>query len=100
VRLFVAGQALSGVGTFSQLVAQSLLLLDLSDSGFALGATMSVQAVPMLALLAFTGLVSLPWILALAVGCVQTFDRPAAQAISAAEMADSDSANGPIPRPA
>ncbi len=115
VRLFVAGQALSGVGTFSQLVAQSLLVLDLSDSGFALGATMSVQAIPMLALgpwagvlldrlplrrlmlvtavlgalqaaalalLAFTGLVSLPWILALALalGCVQAFDRPAAQA--------------------
>src|SRR5919202_5015692 len=48
VRLFVAGQALSNTGSFSQLVALSLLVLDLSDSGFALGATMSVQAIPML----------------------------------------------------
>jgi MFS family permease len=115
VRLFVAGQALSNVGTFSQLVALSLLVLDLSNSGFALGATISVQALPMLvlspwtgvlldrlplrrlmlvtsilgalqgaalAILAFGGFVSLPWILVLALvlGCVQAFDRPAAQA--------------------
>jgi MFS family permease len=115
VRLFVAGQALSNIGTFSQLVALSLLVLQLSDSGFALGATMSVQAAPMLllgpwagvvldraslrrlqlitavlgalqafglAFLALTGLVSLPWILllALGLGAVQAFDRPAAQA--------------------
>ena len=115
VRLFVAGQALSNTGSFSQLVALSLLVLDLSDSGFALGATMSVQAIPLLlvglwagvlldrwplrrlmlvtailgalqaaalAVLAFSGLVTLPWILllALALGAIQAFDRPAAQA--------------------
>jgi MFS family permease len=96
-------------------VAQSLLVLDLSGSGFALGATMAIQALPMLlltpwssvlldraslrrlmlataafgalqasvlAVLTFTGLVSLPWILvlSLALGAVQAFDRPAAQA--------------------
>ena len=90
-------------------------MLDLSDSAFALGATIGIQALPMLvlspwtgvwldrlplrrlmlatsilgalqggilAILAFAGLVSLPWILALALalGCVQAFDRPAAQA--------------------
>jgi MFS family permease len=115
VRLFVGGQALSNIGTFSQLVAQSLLVLDLSDSGFALGATMAVQSLPMLllapwssvlldraplrrlmlatatlgalqaaalAVLTVTNLVSLPWILvlSLALGTVQAFDRPAAQA--------------------
>ena len=49
-RLFVAGQALSNVGTFSQIVALSLLVLSLTDSGVALGAVMAVQSVPMIAL--------------------------------------------------
>ena len=44
--LYLGGQALSNVGTFSQVVALSLLVLDLSDSGLALGATMAVQALP------------------------------------------------------
>lgn len=115
VRLFVAGQALSNTGSFSQVVALSLLVLEVSDSGFALGATMSIQAVPMLLLgpwvgvlldrwllrrlmlatalfgvlqatalaaLAFSGRVNLPSILvlSLALGAIQAFDRPAAQA--------------------
>jgi hypothetical protein len=37
-RLFVAGQGLSNIGTFSQVVALSLLVLQLTDSGLALGA--------------------------------------------------------------
>jgi len=37
-RLFVAGQGLSNIGTFSQIVALSLLVLQLTDSGLALGA--------------------------------------------------------------
>src|SRR5689334_12105113 len=49
-RLFVAGQALSNIGTFSQMVVLSLLVLSLTDSGVALGAVMAVQAVPMIAL--------------------------------------------------
>src|SRR5690349_9052668 len=49
-RLFVAGQALSNIGTFSQIVALSLLVLSLTESGVALGAVMAIQAVPMIAL--------------------------------------------------
>src|SRR5215471_18809831 len=54
-RLFVAGQALSNIGTFSQIVALSLLVLSLTDSGVALGAVMAVQAVPMIALSPWAG---------------------------------------------
>ncbi len=110
--IFLCGQGLSNIGTFSQVVALSLLVLDLSDSGFALGATVSLQAVPqlllspwagplldrlplrrlmlataligalqatILAVLAATDRISLPWVwvLALMLGCVQVFDRPA-----------------------
>ena len=113
--LYLGGMALSAIGTFSQRVALSLLVLDITNSGFALGATMSVEAVPMLLLspwsgalldrlplrrvllvtalvgglqatiltvLALTGSITLPMVLALAflIGCVQAFDRPAAQA--------------------
>jgi MFS family permease len=103
------------VGTFSQTIALSLLVLELSGSGFVLGATNALQAVPMLlltpwvgplldrlplrrlllvtaslgvlqagtlAVLASTGQISVPWVLALAfcLGCIQSFDRPGAQA--------------------
>ncbi|MGE3273317.1 MAG: MFS transporter [Chloroflexota bacterium] len=113
--IYLVGQALSNVGSFSQIVALSLLVLELSDSGLALGATMSVQAIPQLvlspwagplldkvslrrlllvtalvgalqasclAVLALTGQISMPWVIALAVvgGCAQVFDRPAVQA--------------------
>src|SRR4051812_2366595 len=53
--LYLGGQALSNVGTFSQVVALSLLVLDLSDSGFALGATMAVQALPQILLSPWAG---------------------------------------------
>ena len=111
----MAGQGLSNIGTFSQLVAQSLLVLQLTDSGLALGAVMAAQALPMmllapwagsvldrvslrrilvftsfigaaqavcLAVLAWTGTINLFWVfgLALALGCVQVFDRPGSQA--------------------
>jgi MFS family permease len=49
-RLFVAGQALSNIGTFSQTVALSLLVLQLTDSGLALGGVMAFQALPMVLL--------------------------------------------------
>jgi MFS family permease len=49
-RLFVAGQALSNIGTFSQIVALSLLVLSLTESGVALGAIMAAQTLPMIAL--------------------------------------------------
>jgi MFS family permease len=49
-RLFVAGQGLSNIGTFSQLVALSLLVFQLTDSGLALGAVMAAQALPFMLL--------------------------------------------------
>ena len=54
-RLFVAGQALSNIGTFSQVVALSLLVLQLTDSGLALGAVMAAQALPILLLAPWAG---------------------------------------------
>jgi MFS family permease len=118
VRCFVSGQALSNIGSFSQIVALSLLVLSLTDSGLALGAVMAVQAAPMILLapwagarldrvplrrvlaitavagaaqaaalvvLTVTDAINLAWIfvLALGLGCVQVFDRPAAQAFIA-----------------
>lgn len=115
VRLYLAGQSLSNIGTFFQIVALSLFVLHLTGSGFALGATMGLGAVPflilgpwagavidrlqirrllvltstlacvqalVLGLLIATGLVNLWWVLGLTflLGCVQIFDRPAAQA--------------------
>ncbi|MCC6176445.1 MAG: MFS transporter [Chloroflexi bacterium] len=53
--IYLAGQALSNIGSFSQVVALSLLVLDLSDSALALGATMSVQAIPQLLLSPWAG---------------------------------------------
>src|SRR5262252_7775237 len=54
-RLFVAGQALSNIGTFSQIVALSLLVLSLTDSGVALGAVMGMQSLPMILLSPWAG---------------------------------------------
>ena len=51
----MAGQGLSNIGTFSQLVAQSLLVLQLTDSGLALGAVMAAQALPMMLLAPWAG---------------------------------------------
>lgn len=48
VRLYLAGQGLSNIGTFFQIVALSLLVLDLTGSGLALGATMATSALPFL----------------------------------------------------
>jgi MFS family permease len=52
---YLIGQALSNIGSFSQIVALSLLVLELSDSGLALGMTMSVQAAPQLLLSPWAG---------------------------------------------
>jgi MFS family permease len=54
-RLFVAGQGLSNIGTFSQMVALSLLVLQLTDSGLALGVVMAAQALPMVVLAPWAG---------------------------------------------
>ena len=65
--IYLLGQALSNIGSFSQIVALSLLVLELTDSGLALGATMSVQAIPQLVLSPWAGplldRVALRWLL-------------------------------------
>lgn len=47
-RLFFAGQLVSVSGTWMQQVAQSWLVLTLTDSGFDLGVTVALQFLPML----------------------------------------------------
>jgi MFS family permease len=47
-RLFFVGQLISVTGTWMQTVAQSWLVLNLTDSGVALGVTVALQFLPML----------------------------------------------------
>lgn len=47
-RIYAIAQAVSMSGTWMQVVAQALLVLDLSDSGVALGAVIALQNVPIL----------------------------------------------------
>jgi MFS family permease len=47
-RLFLIGQMISQIGTWVQIVAQSLLVLRLTDSGVALGIVIACQFVPTL----------------------------------------------------
>jgi MFS family permease len=54
-RRFSAGQLVSLVGTWMQSVAQSWLVLELTDSPFRLGLVGTLQFAPMLALSFFTG---------------------------------------------
>lgn len=51
----MAGQGLSNIGTFSQIVALSLLVLQLTGSGLALGGVMAAQALPMVLLAPWAG---------------------------------------------
>lgn len=55
VRLYLTGQGLSNIGTFFQIVALSLLVLDLTGKGFALGTTMALGALPFLLLSPWAG---------------------------------------------
>ena len=57
-RLFFAGQLVSQVGNWLTLVAQTLLVLKLTDSGYALGALAAAQFGPILLVGAFAGLVA------------------------------------------
>ncbi|MGD9960811.1 MFS transporter [Nocardioides sp.] len=54
-RLFAAGQAISVCGTWMQKVAQSWLVLELTDSGLMLGVTVAFQTMPTLLFTAFGG---------------------------------------------
>jgi MFS family permease len=57
-RLFFTGQVISQVGNWSTLVAQTLLVLNLTDSGIALGVLAAAQFGPILLLGPFAGLVA------------------------------------------
>lgn len=57
-RLFFGGQLISQVGNWSTLVAQSLLVLALTDSGIALGLLAAAQFGPVLVLGPWAGLVA------------------------------------------
>jgi MFS family permease len=57
-RRYIAGQAVSLVGTWMQAIAQSWLVLELSHSGTVLGFLVAVQLLPVLVLGAYGGLVA------------------------------------------
>jgi MFS family permease len=57
-RLFFVGQAVSQTGTWLQLVAQTLLVLQLTHSGVALGVVTAAQFLPILLLGAWGGVVT------------------------------------------
>jgi MFS family permease len=56
-RIFFSAQAVSFTGTWLQLVAQTLLVLRLTDSGMALGLLTAIQFAPTLVLGAWAGVV-------------------------------------------
>jgi MFS family permease len=115
---YLVGQMFSGFGTWFQIVAQSLLLIDLTRSGRSLSVAAALQFIPVLLLSPYAGVVldrvearrvllatsvaasSLAcglgalvafghvtvhgvWLFALGLGFVQTFDRPAQNAMLA-----------------
>lgn len=57
-RLFFSGQLISQIGNWLTLIAQTLLVLQLTDSGIALGLLAAAQFGPVLLLGAFAGLVA------------------------------------------
>jgi MFS family permease len=57
-RLFFGGQLISQIGNWLTLVAQTLLVLKLTDSGYALGALAAAQFGPILVFGAFGGLLA------------------------------------------
>lgn len=57
-RLFFAGQLISQVGNWLTLIAQTLLVLHLTDSGLAVGLLAACQFLPVLLLGAWAGLVA------------------------------------------
>ncbi|CAM3024742.1 MFS transporter [Prescottella defluvii] len=57
-RRFISGQAVSLVGTWMQLVAQSWLVLELTGSGTAIGLVVALQTLPVLLLGPYGGVVA------------------------------------------
>lgn len=54
---YLLAQTVSGFGTWFQTIAQVLLVLDLTDSGTALGVATALQYLPMLVLTLYAGLI-------------------------------------------
>lgn len=94
-RLFFTGQLISQVGNWLTLVAQTLLVLELTDSGVALGLLAAAQFGPVLLLGAFAGLVAdrsdkrtllitvqaFAMLQSFALGAIALMDRPPVAAI-------------------
>jgi MFS family permease len=115
---YLVGQVCSGFGTWFQIVAQSLLLIDLTRSGRSLAVATALQFIPVLVLSPYAGVVldrvearrvllvtavaasglafglgalvafghvtvHGVWVFAFGLGFVQTFDRPAQNAMLA-----------------
>jgi MFS family permease len=57
-RRYITGQAVSLVGTWMQIVAQSWLVLELTGSGTAIGVVLALQTVPMLLLGPYGGVIA------------------------------------------
>jgi MFS family permease len=57
-RIYLAGQSLANIGTWMQSIAQDWLVLDLTHSATAVGVTMALQFLPMLAFGAHTGVLA------------------------------------------
>ena len=57
-RIYLAGQSLANTGTWMQSIAQDWLIFDLTHSSAAVGVTMALQFLPMLALGLHTGAVA------------------------------------------
>jgi len=57
-RRYAGGQAISVIGTWMQSVAQSWLVLELTDSGTALGVTVALQTLPVLLLGPYAGVIA------------------------------------------
>lgn len=57
-RLFFAGQTISQIGTWMQMVAIGLLVLALTDSGVAVGVVTAIQFLPILLLGAWAGVLA------------------------------------------
>jgi MFS family permease len=57
-RIYICGQSLANAGTWMQSVAQDWLIFDLTHSSTAVGVTMALQFLPMLALGLHTGAVA------------------------------------------
>jgi MFS family permease len=57
-RLYYSGQAVSLIGTWMQMTAQSWLVLTLTHSGAALGAIVALQTIPVLLLAPYGGVIA------------------------------------------